>query len=63
MLHRINELRQQYRRYAELVENLQYANDPHTAGELRYYSEQLAKVGEELGWLLAQQKDQKQGDL
>jgi hypothetical protein len=58
VLYRINELRQQYRHYAGIVERLQYSNDPQTAGELRYYSERLTRVGEELGWLLAKQKDQ-----
>lgn len=62
ILHRINDLRKQYRRYSELIEKLQDSNDPQMAGEMKYYSERLAKVGEELGWLLAQQQDQKQRD-
>lgn len=62
ILHRINDLRKQYRRYSELMEKLQDSNDPRIAGEMKYYSERLAKVGEELGWLMAQQQDQKQRD-
>lgn len=62
ILHRINDLRKQYRRYSELIEKLQDSIDPQMAGEMKYYSERLVKVGEELGWLLAQQQEQKQRD-
>lgn len=57
ILYRINELRKQYRQYEKIVEKLRESNDPQTIGQLKYYSERLVKVGEELGWLLAQQTD------
>lgn len=62
ILYRIHELRQQYQRYSDMVEKLQHANDPQTLGELKYYSERLSKVGEELGWLLAKHQDQDDGE-